>query len=110
MALFVLAAVVACISRAVTQEEVFRELRDWCVYHSTTHPRLHVRKFCYMPTCEYCFSHWVAAGTVLLTGYRLDPWGFLVTMFVLVWTANVYMRLFQWLTLLVILTRALGKR
>lgn len=105
MNLFILAAVVACVARTVTQEEVFREFKEWCVHHSKTHRKLAVRKLCYLFTCEYCFSHWVTAGLLVLTGYRLEPWGFLVTLFTLVWLANVYMGLFAWLKQAILLTR-----
>lgn len=110
MDLFILAAVVACIARTVTQEEIFREWRERMV--ATSKDRrvgLLGRKGAYVWTCEYCFSHWVAIFVLIATGYRLDPWGFIVTTFVLVWVANVYMRLFQWLTLLVIWTRKAGQ-
>ena len=59
--------------------------------------RTYQRKFFYLFTCEYCFSHYVAAGAVLLTGYRLllpDWRGALLAWFTLVWVANIYMSLF----------------
>ena len=55
------------------------------------------RKFYYLFTCEYCFSHYVAAGAVLATGYRLlmpDWRGAVLAWFALVWIANIYMSLF----------------
>jgi hypothetical protein len=55
------------------------------------------RKFFYVFTCEYCFSHYVTAVVLYVTGYKLlfDDWrGFLVAGFSLVWVANVYMSLF----------------
>ena len=55
------------------------------------------RKFFYVFTCEYCFSHYVAAVAVALTGFRLliDGWpGLLIAWLSLVWVANVYMSLF----------------
>src|SRR5689334_5541708 len=69
--LFVLAVPIACVAWTVTHEEVFKEPREWCVRQSERAPRLYQRKFFYLFTCEYCFSHYVAACAVLLTGYRL---------------------------------------
>lgn len=50
-----------------------------------------------MFTCEYCFSHYVAAFFLFITRYKLlfDDWrGYLVAGFSLVWVANVYMSFF----------------
>jgi hypothetical protein len=95
--LFVLAAPVACVAWTVTHEEVFKEVREWCVRKSETSRSIAPRKFFYLFTCEYCFSHYVAAGAVLITGYRLllpDWRGAVIGWFTLVWIANVYMSLF----------------
>ena len=69
--LFVLAAPIACVAWTVTHEEVFSEFHEWCVGKSQRCKKLYQRKFFYLFTCEYCFSHYVAAATVLVTGYRL---------------------------------------
>ena len=56
-----------------------------------------VRKFFYVFTCEYCFSHYVAVGAVGVTGFRLlvPGWpGALIAWLAVVWVANVYMSLF----------------
>jgi hypothetical protein len=95
--LFVLAAPVACVSWTITQEEVSREVRDWCARRTRTCRKLYQRKFFYLFTCEYCLSHYVAAFFLVLTGFRLllDDWrGVLVAWFALVWVANLYMSLF----------------
>jgi hypothetical protein len=95
--LFILAAPVACVAWTVTHEEVFREARQWCERRSETARRIYQRKFFYLFTCEYCFSHYVAGAAVLLTGYRLllpDWRGGVIAWFTLVWVANVYMSLF----------------
>jgi hypothetical protein len=95
--LFVLAAPVACVAWTLTHEEVFSEIRDYCARKSRSCRRLYQRKFFYLFTCEYCFSHYVAAGAVWMTGYRLllPGWrGALLAWFSLVWVANVYMSLF----------------
>ncbi|HUQ87066.1 MAG TPA: hypothetical protein VM096_05870 [Vicinamibacterales bacterium] len=95
--LFVLAAPIACVAWTVTHEEVFREVHEWCLAKSGHATRWYQRKFFYLFTCEYCFSHYVAAGAILITGYRLllpDWRGFFIAWFTLVWVANVYMSLF----------------
>ena len=95
--LFVLAAPIACVAWTVTHEEVFREIREYCESKSGTCRTLLQRKFFYLFTCEYCFSHYVAAAVVLATGYRLlipDWRGAILGWFTLVWVANIYMSLF----------------
>lgn len=106
----VLGTVVAVIARTVTLEEVFKEFRLWCVRQSKEHPRLLARKACYLFTCEYCFSHWVSALVLWLTGWRLGPWGFVVSGFVLVGVANVLMVLFQIARLVLPVLRKAGER
>lgn len=95
--LFVLAAPVASVAWTVTHEEVFREVRDLCQSKSERCRRLYQRKFFYLFTCEYCFSHYVAGAVVLVTGYRLlipDWRGAVLAWLTLVWVANIYMSLF----------------
>jgi len=95
--LFVLAIPIACISWTVTHEELFREPRDWFAARIKSSRHLYSRKFFYVFTCEYCFSHYVAAFFLLITRYTLlfDDWrGYLVAGFSLVWVANVYMSFF----------------
>ena len=89
--LLVLALPVAAIAWTVTHEELFREFHDYCVKCSEKGESLPVRKFFYLFTCEYCFSHYVAAGAVLMTGFTLlfDDWrGHFIAWFALVWVAN----------------------
>ena len=69
--LLVLALPVAAIVWTVTHEELFRELHDYCVDRSQSADGLALRKCFYVFTCEYCFSHYVAAGMVALTGFHL---------------------------------------
>lgn len=95
--LFVLAAPIACVAWTVTHEEVFREIREFCGRRSEQCRHLYERKFFYLFTCEYCFSHYVAGAVVLGTGYRLlipDWRGAVLAWFTLVWVANIYMSLF----------------
>lgn len=98
LALLIHAIPVACIAWTVTHEEVFREARDYCSDRSKTCRRLAQRKFFYLFTCEYCFSHWVTLGLLLVTGFKLyyDDWrGYLMAFFALPWVANVYMNVYQ---------------
>jgi hypothetical protein len=96
--LFILAIPVACISWTVTHEEVFREPRLFCVRMSRRGRNLPIRKFFYLFTCEYCFSHYITIGILALTGFKMifSDWrGYLISGFSLVWIANVYMSLFS---------------
>jgi hypothetical protein len=96
--LFILAIPVACISWTVTHEEVFREPRTYCVNRYQKEKNLIKRKFFYMLTCEYCFSHYVTMLIVLITGYQLylyDWRGYILAGFSLVWIANIYMSLYN---------------
>jgi len=97
LSLFLLALSVASIAWTITHEEVVREFRDVCLGKSTTCRRIYERKFFYLFTCEYCFSHYVAAAFLLITRFKLlypDWRGYLIAGFSLVWVANVYMSLF----------------
>ncbi|MDB4915640.1 MAG: hypothetical protein JWM95_3284 [Gemmatimonadetes bacterium] len=92
--LLVLALPIACIAWTVTHEEVFREVHDYCVAKSKSCHTLVARKFFYLFTCEYCFSHYVTAFFLVLTRYTLliDDWrGYVIAEFALVFVANIYM-------------------
>ena len=95
--LLVLAIVVACVSRTFVFEEVFREPREWCLHKSKTCRSLLERKFFYLFTCEYCFSHYVTVAVLLVSRFKLlyDDWrGYLMSFFVLVFIANAYLNLY----------------
>ncbi len=95
--LLILAVPVACIAWTVTHEEVFREPRDYFQRRSETEPDLWRRKFFYLFTCEYCFSHYVALFFVVVANFGLifrDWRGYLIAWFALVWVANIYMSAF----------------
>jgi hypothetical protein len=97
LSLFLLALPIASIAWTITHEEVVREFRDVCLGKSTTCRKIYQRKFFYLFTCEYCFSHYVAAVFLLITRFKLlypDWRGYLIAGFSLVWMANVYMSLF----------------
>jgi hypothetical protein len=92
--LLILAIPVASIAWTVTHEEVFREPREYCKRQSESAPVFLRRKFFYLFTCEYCFSHYIAAAVLVITRFKLlypDWRGYLVSLFALVWVANVYM-------------------
>lgn len=96
--LFTLALPIACISWTVTHEEVFKEPREYCIRSSKECGTLFQRKFFYLFTCEYCFSHYVTIGMLIITGFKLllpDWRGFLISGFSLVWIANIYMSLYN---------------
>ena len=98
--LFILAIPVACISWTVTHEEVFKEPREFCVKCSEKGKSLFQRKFFYLFTCEYCFSHYVTVFILILTDYKLimpDWRGYIIAGFALVWIANQYMSLYGYL-------------
>jgi hypothetical protein len=95
--LFILAMPIASIAWTVTHEEVVREFRDYCIAESKTCRRIYERKFFYLFTCEYCFSHYVTAVFLVITRYKLlypDWRGYLIAGFSLVWMANFYMGIF----------------
>jgi hypothetical protein len=96
--LFLLAIPIACISWTITHEEVFREPREFCIKNSKDARSVITRKFFYLFTCEYCFSHYITIAMLFLTGFRLlyDDWrGYLIAGFSLVWIANIYMGLYS---------------
>ncbi len=95
--LFILAIPTACIAWTVTHEEVFREPREYCLKRCHEGKTIVERKFFYLFTCEYCFSHYVTIIMLFITNYTLlfaDWRGYLIAGFALVFVANVYMSLF----------------
>jgi hypothetical protein len=95
--LFLLAIPIASVAWTVTHEEVFREPREWCHDRSQSCRRLMERKFFYLFTCEYCFSHYVTVAFLILTKFKLlyEDWrGYLIAGFALVWVANIYMNIY----------------
>lgn len=98
--LFIIAIPVACIAWTITREEIFREPRDFLEKKSKLCKTLFQRKFFYLFTCEYCFSHYVTVAFLFITKFRLlypDWRGYLISGFALVWIANVYMSIFGFL-------------
>jgi hemerythrin superfamily protein len=100
--LFILALPIACVSWTVTHEELFRETHDYCVRKSKECTSFIGRKFFYLLTCEYCFSHYVALAFMLLTRYQLlyPGWrGYVIGEFALVWVSNQYISIYNRLRL-----------
>jgi hypothetical protein len=98
--LFILPIPIACIAWTVTHEEVFREPREYCIRKSQDCQTLAARKFFYLFTCEYCFSHYVTIFILIISQFTLmfDDWrGYLLAGFALVWIANVYMSLYAFI-------------
>lgn len=95
--LFTLAIPVACVAWTVTHEEVFREVHEYCVDRSKKNKTLFGRKFFYLFTCEYCFSHYVTIFFLFFTNFKLllDDWrGYVLAGFALVFIANLYMSIY----------------
>ncbi|MBA3312427.1 MAG: hypothetical protein M3552_00450 [Planctomycetota bacterium] len=98
LALLIHALPIACIAWTVTHEEIFREFNEYCSHRSENCRRLLQRKFFYLFTCEFCFSFWVTAALLLVTGFKVyyaDWRGYLLAFFSLPWLANAYMNIYH---------------
>lgn len=96
--IIILSLVVASIAWTVTQEEIFREWRDVCKSKSKSCRNILQRKFFYVFTCEYCFSHWVTLLVIIVTGFQVlfEDWrGYVLAFFLLPWVANQWMSLYR---------------
>ena len=96
--LVILSLIVASIAWTVTQEEIFREWRELCSDKSKNCRTLLQRKFFYVFTCEYCFSHWVTILILFITGFKIifDDWrGYFLAFFLLPWMANQWMSIYR---------------
>ena len=96
--IIILSLVVASIAWTVTQEEIFGEWRNYCKAKSKSCRTILQRKFFYVFTCEYCFSHWVTLVVLIVTGFKLlfDDWrGYVLAFFLLPWVANQWMSLYR---------------
>lgn len=95
--LFILALPIASVAWTVTHEEIFREPRDFCANQSRDASTLFRRKFFYVWTCEYCFSHYVTVLFLAITRFHLlfDDWrGYLIAFFALPYVSNLYMGIY----------------
>ena len=98
--LAVLALAIACVSWTVTQEDIFRSVRDHAQRQSESSGPWWKRRFFYLFTCHYCFSHYVGLFFVAITRYKLlaQDWaGYVIALFAVVWVANLYMSFYAWL-------------
>ncbi len=96
--LFILSSIVASISWTVTQEEIFREWRDYCKDKSEKCESTPQRKFFYVFTCEYCFSYWTTLLILILTGFQLliEDWrGYILAFFTIPWISNQLMSIYR---------------
>ena len=96
-ALFIIAIPVACIAWTVTHEEIFAELKNYCVKCKNESRSFLKRKFFYLFTCEYCFSHYITALVLIITKYQLlyaGCKGYFISFFSIVWVANIYMSIY----------------
>jgi hypothetical protein len=97
-AVIILSLAVASVSWTVTQEEIFREFRDYCEKKSEASKNLMGKKFFYLFICEYCFSHWVGLVFIVLSGFALlfNDWrGRIIAFFVIPWVSNQFMSLYR---------------
>jgi hypothetical protein len=100
--LFVLAIPVASVAWTITHEEILREPREYCQGRCKRARNILERKFFYLFTCEFCFSHYVAIFFLVLTRFKLlypDWRGYLLALFALVWVSNIYMSIYNRLRL-----------
>lgn len=98
--IIILSLVVASVAWTVTQEKIFEEPRNFAKQKSETSRSFFIRKFCYVWTCEYCFSHWVTLLVLLMTGFQVlfDDWrGYVLAFFLIPWVANQWMSLYRML-------------
>jgi hypothetical protein len=89
---------VACISWTITHEELFNEAKRYCRQKCESAKSIITRKFFYLFTCEYCFSHYITILVLCISHFKLlfDDWrGYFFSGFSIVWVANVYMSLYQ---------------
>ncbi len=95
---FILAIPVACIAWTFTHEQIFSEVHDYCSECSKKSRSVLKKKFFYLFTCEYCFSHYVTALLLIITKYHLlyNDWkGYVIAGFSIVWLANIYMSIYN---------------
>jgi hypothetical protein len=112
---------VACAAWTLTHEEIFREWWEGCSSRSQKHKKEYLyekklyreyndgsfaklswhwlmHKLCFLFTCEYCVSHWLALILLNVTGYRLyyEGWlGFGMAFFSVPWLAVLMMDIHQ---------------
>ena len=110
----VLAVPIACLVWTFTQEEIFREFRDTLKTYQREHGDSFWRKkLAYLPTCPYCFSHYVTIVFLGLFRFRMlvSDWrGYVVSLFTLVLIANVYITAYNMLRAALRASKAIADR
>lgn len=110
--LCLLALPVACVSWTVTNEEIFKEFRDRLKSICSKSNSLIIKKLCYLPTCHYCFSHYVAGVFTWFADFRFlsdrQDVGYCLSLFSLVLVANVYLTLYNILRVILRWSKALA--
>lgn len=95
----VLALPVACASWTVTMEYIFQDLRKAATAWGKRNPNSYIiGKLSYLPTCYYCFSHWVAFVALVAFPFKMltdGAMGYIPALFTTVFVANVYMSIFN---------------
>lgn len=101
MNLLILAVSVAVISRIVTKEEIFLELRNWA------HARqvFWQKKLTYPLTCSFCFSVWVAGTIVSYVRWYAGLVEIMFSILVTVGIANVFLVSYEYATVKIALLR-----
>ncbi len=82
----------------LAREENFVVRREYCQDRCGDGDSIFKRKFFYVFTCEYCFSHWTTLLILLLTGFQLliDDWrGYVLAFFAIPWLANQLMSIYR---------------
>lgn len=83
---FVLAVLSICtLSWTITQEEIFKEFREWCSKQRTASSSALIQKILYLPTCHYCMSFWLT-GVYFCFVPLPKLW-----ILPIIWTSNVIM-------------------
>lgn len=96
MNVLVAVLIVSCVTWTITQEEIFKEVREWLRSQSAGSGWL-IQKVAYLPTCHYCFSHWVTILVfVILRSHEPRSIGWM-WYFPVVWMANHSMTIYGYL-------------
>lgn len=82
------------VSWTVTQEEIFKDFRQVLKDFACRRKNSWLcQKLAYLPTCVWCFSHWVAILAVIVSDSKLVTstcTGYVFSILVMVVLANVY--------------------
>lgn len=100
MEALIIAGMVAVFSWASTKEEIFKDIREECFKKWCKNKNLPylVRKVCYIPTCEYCFSFWFTLSMCFVFQHQLcyNDWRGHILAHGVTWgLAVLYMSIYQ---------------